>query len=617
MTPELLSPARDLPTAIDAILSGADSVYIGAPEFGARKSAANSVEDIKKLCEFAHLYGCKVYAALNTILYDAELPRAAKIAEELWDAGVDAIIAQDLGLLRVASRRIKFHASTQCHADSADKAGFLEAAGFAAVVLARETPLEGISAAAGAIGVPIECFVHGALCVSYSGQCYLSYKIGGRSGNRGECAQPCRMLYEFIDANGAEIAPPRHYLSLRDMNRISALSEMIDAGARILKIEGRLKDSGYVKNATAAYRAALYEQLKKRGLPRASYGESRAVFSPDLQKTFNRRFCLYHLRGIERGCGSFSTPKAIGEFLGEAEAVFPGGFKMKNAEKIFSNGDGLFFETGLGGGFGAGVSAVEGDTVKIGRPGEKLCIPPRAKIWRNRDVKFERALAGKISRKMPVRISVSDAGEFYLFSILTSDNRGISFSLKERKSDFEESKNFLSEKNKFLQALSRLGDTPFECPEPKIECQTLPHMPVSKIGELRRGLADGLKMRILEEYEKQRLSYERPLPRKIKFSKPPFETDARANIANREAEKMYADMGFKISARAPEAGGDISKIPLMRTRHCVLRELGMCRKEVKLDRRFSEPFFLKSRDGKFPLRFDCANCQMFVLNPDS
>ena len=290
---------------------------------------------------------------------------------------------------------------------------------------------------------------------------------------------------------------------------------------------------------------------------------------------------------------------------------------MKNAEKIFSNGDGLFFETGLGGGFGAGVSAVEGDTVKIGRPGEKLCIPPRAKIWRNRDVKFERALAGKISRKMPVRISVSDAGEFYLFSILTSDNRDISFSLKERKSDFEESKNFLSEKNKFLQALSRLGDTPFECPEPKIECQTLPHMPVSKIGELRRGLADGLKMRILEEYEKQRLSYERPLPRKIKFSKPPFETDARANIANREAEKMYADMGFKISARAPEAGGDISKIPLMRTRHCVLRELGMCRKEGKLDRRFSEPFFLKSRDGKFPLRFDCANCQMFVLNPDS
>ena len=213
MTPELLSPARDLPTAIDAILSGADSVYIGAPEFGARKSAANSVEDIKKLCEFAHLYGCKVYAALNTILYDAELPRAAKIAEELWDAGVDAIIAQDLGLLRVASRRIKFHASTQCHADSADKARFLEAAGFAAVVLARETPLDGISAAAGAIGVPIECFVHGALCVSYSGQCYLSYKIGGRSGNRGECAQPCRMLYEFIDANGAEIAPPRHYLS--------------------------------------------------------------------------------------------------------------------------------------------------------------------------------------------------------------------------------------------------------------------------------------------------------------------------------------------------------------------------------------------------------------------
>ena len=326
MIPELLSPARDVETAKCAILAGADAVYIGAPKFGARKDAANSAEDIAQLCRFAHLYGCKVYVALNTILFDSEIESAARLCETLWDGGADAIIAQDLGLLGATDRRVKFHASTQCNIDSPQKAKFLENAGFAAVVLARETGLAQTAETAKTVSVPIECFAHGALCVSYSGQCYLSYAIGGRSGNRGECAQPCRMLYEFADADGKRIAPPAYYLCLRDMNRIGRLSDMLDAGVSIFKIEGRLKDAAYVKNITAAYRAALDEQLKKRNLPRASFGETQIAFAPDPQKSFNRLFCTYHLDGIEKGCASFQTPKARGEFIGIIKKSFDGGF---------------------------------------------------------------------------------------------------------------------------------------------------------------------------------------------------------------------------------------------------------------------------------------------------
>lgn len=616
MTPELLSPARDAPAAREAILAGADSVYIGAPLYGARKDAANSAGDIASLCRFAHLYGCKVYVALNTILFDSELPKAARMAEELWDAGADAIIAQDLGLLAATARRVKFHASTQCHIDSPDKARFLEAAGFAAVVLARETPLRQIAETARAVKIPVECFVHGALCVSYSGQCYLSYKIGGRSGNRGECAQPCRMKYEFEDSLGKRVAPPAYYLSLRDMNRLSALGEMLDAGAGIFKIEGRLKDAGYVKNITAAYRAELDRQLGARGLERASFGESRAAFEPDPKKSFSRLFCEYHLRGIERGCASFSTPKARGEFIGAPRSAFAGGFELGGADKIFSNGDGLFFESESGGGFGARVGRVSGDRVFVGRPEERLKIPPDAKIWRNRDAKFEAALSGKSARKMRAEIRAEESETDYIFSIALRDRRALGFEIRRAKSGFETAENFGAAREKLSESLARLGDTPFECGAPRIGCRSLPQIKASEANALRRELVHGLEEKIISEYEKSRTSYSRPLPRKISFANPPFECDARANAANAEAEKLYAAMGFKISSRAPEAGGGASAIPLMRARHCILRELGMCRKEGKLPQKFKEPLFLRSADGKFPLRFDCANCQMFVLNPE-
>lgn len=614
MIPELLSPARDVETAKCAILAGADAVYIGAPKFGARKDAANSAEDIAQLCKFAHLYGCKVYVALNTILFDGEIENAARLCETLWDDGADAIIAQDLGLLGATDRRVKFHASTQCNIDSPQKAKFLENAGFAAVVLARETGLAQTAETAKTVSVPIECFAHGALCVSYSGQCYLSYAIGGRSGNRGECAQPCRMLYEFADAAGKRIAPPAYYLCLRDMNRIGRLSDMLDAGVSIFKIEGRLKDAAYVKNITAAYRAALDEQLKKRNLPRASFGESQMAFAPDPQKSFNRLFCTYHLDGVEKGCSSFQTPKARGEYIGTAKKTFDGGFVFTRAENVFSNGDGLFFDIGENkNGFGAAVRSVDGEKVFVGRPDERVKIPPSAKIFRNRDVKFEEQLAAKISRKMAAEIEAAQTEDEYVFKISTADSRNASAEIRIKTADLQTAQNPESAARRLEESLSKLGDTAFRADCVKIGLRTFPHLRAADANALRRELVAKLEAEILAQYEKARTSYVRPLPRKCADQlRPPFDCDARANVSNKYARKFYESLGVNITDNAPEAGGDLDSIPLMRTRHCILRELGMCKKMGKFGGNFKEPFRLKSADGEFKITFDCKNCQMLL-----
>lgn len=614
MIPELLSPARNVETAKCAILAGADAVYIGAPKFGARKDAANSAEEIAQLCKFAHLYGCRVYVALNTILFDGEIENAARLCETLWNDGADAIIAQDLGLLGATDRRVKFHASTQCNIDSPQKAKFLEKAGFAAVVLARETGLAQTAETAKTVSVPIECFAHGALCVSYSGQCYLSYAIGGRSGNRGECAQPCRMLYEFADADGKRIAPPAYYLSLRDMNRIGRLSDMLDAGVSIFKIEGRLKDAAYVKNITAAYRAALDEQLRKRNLPMASFGESQMAFAPDPQKSFNRLFCTYHLDGVEKGCSSFQTPKARGEFIGIIKKSFDGGFVFPRAENIFSNGDGLFFDVGENkNGFGAAVRSVDGEKVFVGRPDERVKIPPNAKIFRNRDVKFEERLAAKISRKMAVEIEAAQTEDEYVFKISTADARNASAEIRIKTADLQPAQNPESAARRLEESLAKLGDTAFRADFVKIGLQTFPHLRAADANALRRDLVGKLETEIIAQYEKARTSYVRPMPQKCADQpRPPFDCDARANVSNKYARKFYESLGVDITDNAPEAGGDLDSIPLMRTRHCILRELGMCKKTGNFGGNFKEPFRLKSADGEFKITFDCKNCQMLL-----
>jgi len=610
-SPELLCPAKNAETARAAILCGADAVYIGAEAFGARAAAANSTKDIADLCRFAHVYGCRVYAALNTILKDGEIPRAAKLSFELAEAGVDALIVQDLGLLEYGVAPIPLHASTQCHIDTPEKAKFLEACGFSALVAARELSLSQISAIRKALlpETRLECFVHGALCVSYSGQCRLSYAAGGRSGNRGECAQPCRMKYELLDANGNTIAPPAHYLSLRDMNRSASVGEMMDVGIDIFKIEGRLKDENYVKNTAAFYRKIIDAELEKRDLPRPSRGECRVQFEPDPEKTFSRSFCEYHLHGTQAGCASVGSPKARGKFVGTAGEVFAGGFKAKNAEKIFSNGDGLFFESEGGGTLGAAVSKVAGEKVFVGMPGEKIAIPKNAKIFRNRDTAFERDLAKPCSRKIKTEISLAESGGKFELKMRLCGDEKISASLE--LGELPAAQKPEAAREALSENLCKLGGTAFEA---KFNCAgAAPFLKLGEINAARRALAAKLEGEILRLCDMRRKSF---APRKPDFSTPfaKFaETDARANALNSFAEKFYSRFGLKISERAAESRPprDLKGSRVMRTKHCVLRELGLCKKTSA--KRLAEPLVLKGEFASLELHFDCRACEMDVI----
>ena len=602
MIPELLSPARDLPTAIDAILSGADAVYIGAPEFGARKSAANSAEDIKKLCEFAHLYGCKVYVALNTILYDAELPRAAKMAEELWDAGADAIIAQDLGLLRVASRRIKFHASTQCHADSADKARFLEAAGFAAVVLARETPLEGISEAAGAVGVPIECFVHGALCCGISGECYLSLYRTNRSGNRGECAQSCRTSYTLVNSEGRVLQKDRYLLSTRDLDASVYLGGMIEAGVSSFKIEGRLKDENYVRNVTAHYNRLLNEYIAShRGYERASCGRTDIRFEPDVERSFNRGFTTFYLGGRKERTGNIFSTKSMGKHVGEVLESEGRTLKLKTRER-FACGDGLVFLNGNGELEGLMVNGVNGNVIELNKA---VRIPVGTALYRNRDTDFEKALAkGAGARKLEVDMFLGKG------KLRVRDMRGNEVEV-ETGDGLPLARNVEDYEKKLGEQLGKTGDTIFALRNFSYTDDRRYFFTISGLNALRRRALELL-------YEKIKADYRVEKQPKVDFDVPYVDSsvDYRANVSNMLSEKFYSDKGVKVREYALEKEMKNGEKELMRSRNCIRYNLGQCLKKDRVSKEYSGELFLLDNSYRYRLEFDCSNCLMSVFSCD-
>ncbi len=608
---ELLCPAKNLETAKSAILCGADAVYIGASAFGARYAAANDVEEIAELCNFAHLYGCRICVALNTILDDNEILQAAELAKKLCDVGVDALIVQDLGLLEYGLPQIPIQASTQCHTTSPEKAKFLEACGFDTIVLARELSLAEIENISKELSptTKLECFVHGALCVSYSGQCRLSYAVGGRSGNRGECAQPCRIKYELLDTNGKQIVPPAHFLSLRDMNRSKSVGEMLDAGIDIFKIEGRLKDENYVKNTAAFYRKILDKEITERGLARSSYGESKVLFEPLAEKTFSRRFCEYHLHGTQSECSSFETPKARGEFIGKAQKVFQGGFIFKNAEKIFANGDGLLFELN-GKSQGGAVQKIDGDKVYVGRPEDKIQIIENSNIFRNKDVRFENLLSQKCERKMSVKISVKETENQLCFKVKTLDDRSVETQLFVEKP--APANNDLSAKETLIKNLAKLGETPFKADEIEINILRMPFFRVAEINAIRRKIVEHLKNEILKTYSEKQLAFKARSPNFAFKPSEEIECDSSANVYNKYAENFYSKFGIKISEFAAE-NFPMSKLRgkrVMTTKHCILRELGLCKKLN--GKKFKEPFYLKNGDTTLQLHFDCIRCGMDI-----
>ena len=605
---ELLAPAKTADIGIEAVLHGADAVYIGGPCFGARAAAANSVNDIARLVDFAHRYEARVYVTLNTLLYDDELKLAERLIAELYRVGVDALIVQDMGVLRLDIPPIALHASTQTDNRTVEKVRFLYDAGFSRVVLARELSGEQIRTIAEMVPVELEVFVHGALCVSYSGQCYLSRALSGRSANRGECAQYCRLPYTLLDADRRPLIRDKHLLSLKDMNRTDRLEALLDAGATSLKIEGRLKELSYVKNVTAWYRRRLDEIFERRPEYRAaSSGRVELSFEPMPQKSFNRGFTRYFFDGRpDKDMGSPDTPKSLGEPVGRVAQVRGLVLKIQGSG-VLHNGDGLCFLNKKGVFEGFRVNRVEDAVVY---PFEKLNISSGTLLYRNYDRLFEQALQKKSAqRRIPVDLRLYEIQDGFALKI--TDNSGRS-AVVARDWGKEEARTPQIENQK--AQLSRLGDTCFEARSVDVLCSKEYFLPASLLADLRRETVDRMML-------VRRLSY-RPSRRREEGSAlyPVSELDYLGNVSNASARAFYQAHGVKKIAPAYECE-PVEGVALMFTRFCLKRQWGRCPRENVRPQGGSvwkEPLFLQYRDTLLRLEFDCRLCQMRlyrVLSP--
>ena len=578
MKTELLSPAKDKETAFAAIDCGADAVYMGAAAFGARKNAPNSLADIRDVVNYAHKFRVKVFITLNTILTDSELNEAVTLAGELDKIGVDALIVQDMGFLeKIKTIGIPVHISTQADNRDLEKVSFFNNLGVARVVLARELSLKQIKEIHDANpNLELEAFVHGALCVSYSGQCYLSQYIGGRSANRGECAQPCRKKYSVETVDGKIIAKDIYALCLKDFNASNRLKDMIDAGVYSFKIEGRLKDSNYVKNITAYYRHELDKYSQK-----SSSGKSIYPFKPNPQKSFNRGFTDYFLEK-RKDCFSLNSPKSRGEYIGVISEVKNGCIKICTDKTIHPQ-DGL--TDGIDGFL---VNKIENNYVY---PNRQVKFKAGDKIYRNVDVEFEKQVAQKVKRQIGVNINITD-------ELTLVDEDGIKVSIPI--TGGEAAKNPEKMKETFVKQFSKTGESDFYIEDIKIASE-LPFMPVSRINELRRSAFDKLMQKRLDEYKREE--------HKNLVYCPYYKSqiDYRGNVHNLSAKDFYKKCGAEVCEMSLETELPKHPVELMRTKHCIKYALGMCKSPEKL--------VLRDEYGKvYPLKFDCKKCEMSVLN---
>ncbi|MCM0249446.1 U32 family peptidase [Bacteroides fragilis] len=598
---ELLAPAKNLECGMAAIDHGADAVYIGAPKFGARAAAVNSLEDIAALVEYAHLYNVRIYVTVNTILKDEELKETEEMIRALYRVGVDALIVQDMGITGLELPPIPLHASTQMDNRTAEKVRFLADAGFRQVVLARELSLREIGKIHEACpDVPLEIFVHGALCVSYSGQCYVSQACFGRSANRGECAQFCRLPFSLVDSNDRVIAKDKHLLSLKDLNQSEELEALLDAGASSFKIEGRLKDVSYVKNVTAAYRQKLDAILARRKeYVRASSGSCRYAFNPQLDKSFSRGFTHYFLHGRTRDVFSFDTPKSLGEEMGTMKEA-RGNYLTVAGLKSFNNGDGVCYIDEQGKLQGFRINRVEGNKLY---PQEMPRIKPRTVLYRNFDQEFEKILARRSSeRKMTVAIRLADTAFGFALTLTDEDDNRVTLSLPRAK----EPARTPQEENLKTQ-LAKLGNTPFEAERVDIDFTENWFLPASVLADFRRQAIEKL-------IAARRINYRRELAvlRPTTHAFPQTTLTYLGNVMNARAASFYAGHGVASIAPAFEQT-PVEKAVLMFCKHCLRYSMGWCPVHQRERSPYREPYYLVSTDGKrFRLEFDCRNCQMKV-----
>jgi putative protease len=620
---ELLAPARDAGIGIEAVNHGADAVYIGGPAFGARASAGNEVADIERLARHAHRFDAKVFVALNTILRDDELEGARRLVRDLWNAGADALIVQDMGLLELDLPPIQLHASTQTDIRTPEKAKFLQDAGFSQMVLARELDLRQIRAAAAAAPrATMEFFIHGALCVAYSGQCYLSHAQTGRSANRGDCSQPCRLPYTVTDAAGGIVAHDKHVLSMKDNNQTANLEALADAGIRSFKIEGRYKDMGYVKNITAHYRRELDALLERRpALQAASSGRCSFRFAPDPDRNFNRESTDYFVNGRQMDIGAFDTPKHAGPAVGHVVKVAPEHVEAELDDGTeLHNGDGLTYLD-----LQKELVGMQADVVaKLDGPGNRWRIEPNRPVaelkdlralpalHRNRDMAWDRLLNGKSAdRLIGVRMALEDIdGGLRLTAV---DERGVAASAEarlERQPARDPARGLAA----LREQLGKLGGTIFALRGLDIATAQPWFVPASRLNALRR--------ETLERLEAARLARREIPPRAAPAEPPaPYPEDALsylANVHNARARDFYARHGVQVIEAAYESHEELGDVPLMITKHCVRWSMSLCPKQAKgvtgvQGTVRAEPMVLSHGGEKLTLRFDCKPCEMHVV----
>ena len=572
---ELLSPAKDLEVGLAALNHGADAVYIGGPAFGAREKVGNSIADIAKLCDHAALFDAKVYVTLNTLLFDHELEQARKIAYDCWNAGVDALIVQDMKLLQLDLPPIALHASTQCDNLTVEKVKALEMAGFSQVVLGRELSLDEILEIRRQTTVPLEFFVHGALCVSHSGQCFLSQYIGNRSANRGACAQPCRLPWDLLDEEGKVLIKGKHLLCLKDMNNSANLEELLDAGITSLKIEGRLKDADYVKNITAYYRSQLDAIFERRPeYVQASQGRGVVDFEVNPEKSFNRGFTDYFLHGRQKNIVSSDTPKSMGEYVGEV--VWCNSVRMDvQTDKVLHNGDGLCFLDDHRELVGIRADVVRGHSVSTNKPHG---AHRGTAIYRNYDIEWQRQVeASNGSRRIPVDLVFSETASGYTFSARSGTGVEVSVSLD---ADKIAANNPEKAQENIRKKALQWGDTVFNPVSLELRFSQPYLIPAALIGEMRRRLAALLTERLIEDHRSHRVQRDRSVV---------------SNLENTAPITFDKEPG----------------LTLMTCHHCIRFANGMCSKETGQK---ATPLYLRNGDNTFRLDFDCRRCLMKVIS---
>lgn len=606
---ELLAPAKNADFGIAAIDHGADAVYIGGPAFGARANAGNSIDDIERLARHAHRFGARVFVALNTILRDDELDEAGRIVGQVYEAGADALIVQDMGLLELDLPPIQLHASTQTDIRTPAKARFLQDVGFSQIVLARELSLDQIRAVAAETRCALEFFVHGALCVAYSGQCYISHAHTGRSANRGECSQACRLPYTLTDAQGRIVAHEKHLLSMKDNDQSANLRALIEAGISSFKIEGRLKDLGYVKNITAHYRQLLDAILETLpGHTRASSGRSVLTFTPQAEKTFNRGLTDYFVNERQHGIEAFDSPSFVGEQIATVARI-AADFIEVDAAATIHNGDGLSYFDSHKELVGLRINKADGRRLFPNEMPDDLDVG--TVLYRNRDQAFERLLEKKSAeRRIRVDLLFEEIAEGFALTLTDEDGNCVRVPLAHAK---EPAQNPERAVQTVCEQLGKLGNTMFEARDTTLRVSQPWFLPAGALNALRREAADRLEVARLA-------AHVRP-PRAIAVEPPALYPDTAlsylGNVFNEKARAFYAKHGVAVVDAAYEANEERGDVSLMITKHCLRYSFNLCPKELKqFDLRGqvkAEPMTLINGKEMLTLRFDCKKCEMHVV----